>query len=134
MEGLTQFLDEQFTMEWEGFAVWDQGNGTIDCHYHASITLLPTDTVRENDEIQKILSKNPFATKEQIHNHFESGLKEYLDDEFEEYCTEDDYYPPVAEDFELQYYLESWCEKNGFNLVSWEGNGYDDDYEPKHRR
>ncbi|MBP5293195.1 MAG: hypothetical protein J6023_03600 [Clostridia bacterium] len=133
LEGLTQFLKERFTMEWEGFAVWDQGNGSIDSHYHASIVLLPTDTVRKDEQIQTVLSKNPFATKEQIHKVFAARLKSYLDDEFEDYCTADDYYPPNAEDFEMDYALESWCEENGFDLVSWEGDGYDDDFEPKHR-
>ena len=32
---------------------------------------------------------------------------------FERYCTYEDYYQPVVEDFEFDYYLEKWCEKNG---------------------
>ena len=58
----------------------------------------------------------------------------YLDDEFERYCTCEDYYQPVVEDFEFDYYLEKWCEKNGFEIVSYEGDGHDDGYEPSFTR
>ena len=32
LEGLNQFLSEEFSFTWKGFAVWDAGNGTVDCH------------------------------------------------------------------------------------------------------
>ena len=38
-------------------------------------------------------------TKESIREFYEKKLKEYLDSEFEEYCTCDDYYEPVVEDY-----------------------------------
>ena len=40
--------------------------------------------------------------KDEIHKIFQEKLREYLDYEFEEYCTEDDYYQPVVEDFEIE--------------------------------
>ena len=46
----------------------------------------------------------------------------------------DDYYQPVAEDFEIDYYASEWCGKHGFELVSCEGGGGDGGYEPKFRR
>lgn len=51
-----------------------------------------------NKNLQKLLKKNPFMTKESIREFYEKKLKEYLDSEFEEYCTCDDYYEPVVED------------------------------------
>lgn len=48
-------------------------------------------------------------TKEAIHQYYENNLREYLDAEFEEYCTCDDYYQPVAEDFEITSYVSDWC-------------------------
>ena len=53
-----------------------------------------------------------------------------MDYEFEDYCTCDDYYQPVAEDFELEAYLKDWCDDNGFKIVSCEGDGGDGGYEP----
>ena len=61
-------------------------------------------------------------------------LQSWLDNDFEEYCTEDDYYPPVVEDYELDYYVKEWCEKHGFNLISCKGSGRDKGFEPKSRR
>ena len=54
-----------------------------------------------------------------------------MDSEFEEYCTCDDYYEPVVEDFELTYDVEHWCKENGFEVVSCEGDGSNGGYEPK---
>lgn len=78
----------------------------------------------------RILKKNPFTTPESIRKHYETELRKYLDCEFEEYCTCDDYYQPVVEDFEIDYYVNTWCKENGFTIVLCEGNGYDDGYEP----
>ena len=33
LKGLSQFVKEDSVYSWEGFAVWDDGNGTVDCHY-----------------------------------------------------------------------------------------------------
>ena len=135
-EGLTQFLNENFIFDWKGFAVWDAGNGTVDCHYEARIILRPTKAVSEDKELVQLLSKNPFTTKETICDLFSKRLREYLDYEFEYYCTEDDYYQPVVEDFgsNLEYDLKQWSEENGFEYVSCEGDGDDGGYEPKFRK
>ena len=134
-EGLTQFLEEEFTCEWKGFAVWDAGNGTVDCHYEARIILKPTQGVSEDKALAKLLTKNPFTTKETIRDLFARRLQDYLDHEFDYYCTCEDYYQPVVEDFEdnLEYDVKQWSEKNGFEFVSCDGDGHDDGYEPKFR-
>ena len=79
----------------------------------------------QNKDLQKLLKKNPFMTKESIYAFYEKKLKKYLNPEFEEYCTCDDYYEPVVEAFELTY---------GFEVISYEGDGSDGGYEPKFRR
>ena len=135
-EGLAQFLKEEFSYDWKGFAVWDEGNGTVDCHYEARIILRPTKDVSNDKELAELFAKNPFATKEMIRDLFIKRLQEYLDYEFEDYCTEDDYYQPVVEDFgsNLECYLKHWSEENGFEYVSCEGDGGDGGYEPKFRK
>lgn len=134
-EGLRQFLKEEFTCLWKGFAVRDAGNGTVDCHYEAEIILIPTERISEDKALAQQLQKNPFMTKEAIHDLFTKRLHEYLDHEFEYYCTCEDYYQPVVEDFgsNLEYDLPKWCKENGFEYVSFEGDGEDDGYEPKFR-
>ena len=133
-EGLEQFLAQEHTFRWEGFSVWDAGNGTVDCFYDADVILKPTKEVKNNKELQKRLKKNPFILLEAIYNFFDEELCDYLNREFEEYCTCDDYYQPVVEDFELEYRVNEWCKKYGFEIVSCEGGGRDGGYDPKYTR
>ena len=114
--------------------IWDAGNGTVDCFYDATVVLRPTKVAGNNKELKKRLKENPFLTEKIICQFFEKDLREYLDSEFEEYCTCDDYYQPVVEDFELEYRIKEWCAKNGFSIISCEGDGGDGGYEPKFRR
>ena len=130
-EGLSQFLNEEFSFNWKGFSEWDAGNGTVGCYYEAGIVLMPTKEVAEDVELKQLLDRNPFLRKEDIETFWRKDLKEFLDEEFEEYCTEDDYYQPVVEDFEIDYCVAEWSKKNGFEVVSCEGNGDDSGYEPK---
>lgn len=53
--------------------------------------------------LKQFLRRNPHVSKGEIHDLFEKQLGRCLDDEFEEYCSEDDYYQPVVEDFKPEY-------------------------------
>lgn len=64
LKGLSQFMKEEFLYKWKGFAVWDEGNGTVDCHYEARIRLKPTETISEDKELVALLARNPFTPKE----------------------------------------------------------------------
>ena len=134
LEGLVQFLDEEFVCKWEGFEIWDAGNCTVDCHYKAEIHLSPTEKISEDKELSGMLKKNPFTAKESIHAVFSGRLQDCLDSSFREYCQADDYYEPVVEDFcgTLENDVNAWCKENGFEFMSWDGYGTDDGYEPKH--
>lgn len=132
-EGLSQFLQKDFVCSWKGFAVWDEGNGTVDCHYNAEIVLSPTELVAKEEKLKQKLRKNPFLKKEAIHQHFEKRIQEYLDYKFEDYCRCEDYYQPVVEDFEIDYHVSEWSKQNGFEVISCEGDGEDGGYEPTFR-
>ncbi|MCD8223398.1 MAG: hypothetical protein LUC99_00855 [Clostridiales bacterium] len=134
LEGLSQFFAEEFVCTWKGVAVWDEGNGTVDCYYQAELILSPCEDAISEGNLSLLLKKNPFMTREAIHQYFERDLREYLDGEFEEYCTCDDYYQPVVEDFDIDYYVSEWCEKHGFKMISCDGTGEDGGYEPKFRK
>lgn len=134
LEGLRQFLEDEFVCKWKGFAVWDEGNGTVDCYYQAEIRMTPTEDVAADKGLTELLEKNPFVKKEAISQYFEEALTDYLDSEFEDYCTADDYYQPVCEDFDAEDCVSEWCGKHGFELVSCDGGGGDGGYEPKYRR
>ena len=133
LKGLEEFLVGGFSCIWKGFAVWDAGNGTVDCHYRAEITLLPNGAFVVRGKLKQMLAKNPFAETAIIQAYFEKDLQAYLDGIFREYCECDDYYQPVVEDFEIEAWTKDWCKENGFDIVSCDGDGYDNGYDPKPR-
>lgn len=133
--GYNEFLNEDFIIHWNGFATWNPGEGTRDCKYEAEITLTPTKEIKKNKNLSIMLKKNPFLTKKEIHDFFEETLIATLDEDFEEYCTSDDYYEPCVEDYDLKYTIEEWCKKNGFIYKSEECINCElGDYEPRYRR
>lgn len=130
MAGLDKFRKEKMSVEWEGFATWQVSGGGVDCFYNALIVLKPTVKLVINEEVSKALKKNPFLKSDAIRKIYVKNLNAYLDREFEEYCTYDDYYQPVVEDFELEDYAEDWCKKNGFKIISCEDEGDDSGFVP----
>jgi hypothetical protein len=132
-EGLKKFLEEDFACEWNGYSVWDAGNGTVSCYYQAKIILKPANKAAANKDVLQMLNENPFTSKETIHDYFEKELCSYLDSIFEEYCKCDDYYQPEVEDFDIEGYVSEWTDKCGFGVLVCEGEGDDGGYEPKFR-
>ena len=128
--GLEKFRKEKLAVKWEGFATWSVSGGGVDCYYNVDIVLAPEKNLVVNEDLEKQLRKNRFMKTEAISSFYVKELRKYLDREFEEYCTCDDYYQPVVEDFEIEYYLKEWCKKNGFKLISCEGEGDDSGFEP----
>lgn len=106
----------------------------MDCEFHATITIAPIEDRINEAALDKMLSKNPFLSDEEIAMYFQDSLLDYPDRKFEDYCSSDDYYQPTGEDFEAESYTEDWCKDHGFELLSFEGDGSTGDYEPKHRR
>ena len=134
LEGLSQFLKMNFSCIWDGLSIWQTEGGSVDCHYEAEMILRPIDPDCIRKKLSDLLNKNPFMTREAITDFYENDIRNWLDEEFERYCSCEDYYQPVVEDFEFDYYLAEWCRKNGFEIVSYEGDGHDDGYEPSFTR
>ncbi|HAX53749.1 MAG TPA: hypothetical protein DDY59_15020 [Lachnospiraceae bacterium] len=133
LSGWKQFLKSDFCCKWNGFSVWNTEGGSVDCHFEADIILKPVETTGMDEELSCALSENPFMTQDAITECYKKRISRYLDYEFEEYCSCDDYYQPVVEDFEIDSYVKQWCKENEFELVSCEGDGHDDGYEPSFR-
>ena len=77
---------------------------------------------------------HPGFQKQDVIEALQNSICAKLDDEFEDCCSEDDYYPPVVQDFEAEEYAREWAEERGLKLVSFTGSGSDGGYEPKCRR
>ena len=125
---------DQWKCSWDGEAVWDYGTGIVQCFYEAEMVLGKEDTVIHGPEVQKLETEKPGFTAEDVIVALQDSLCAELDAQFEFYCTAEDYYQPVVEDFEAESYAREWAEKRGIKLISFEGEGSDGGFEPKHRR
>lgn len=131
--GLQEFLEMEWPIEWKGYSEWHAGNVYVECKYKANFTIAALDSWKADKYLEATIKKNPFLTSEDIAQYYVDQLLEYLDDKFEYYFTCDDYYPPVAEDFEADDYVQDWCKENTFELVDFEGVGNSSDYIPNGR-
>lgn len=125
--GLDYFFEMELDISWEGDSTWECSQGSEDCHYSAEIKVAPLKDSLNTSLIDDLLKENPFITDEEIADVYENDLNDYLDYVFSDYCEGDDYYPPNTEDFEIEYYVGKWCQKNGFKLISANGDGNEDD-------
>lgn len=116
MDGLESFKKEKLSIKWKGSALWKTHGGSVDCYYDADIVIKATKALVVYEELSQALHQNPFLKTKDVGIFYEKSLKEYLDYEFEDFCTCDDYYQPVVEDFEIEYCVEEWCKKMVLNL------------------
>ena len=80
--------------------------------------------------IAKLMPSYEYASVDQLEESISKELRKQLDDQFEEYCTEDDYYEPVAVEFE--YYLTDFCKDMGIEVIDTDYDGEISDYELEH--
>ena len=132
--GVKSFLEKDLKVAWIGFAEWSCDQGSVDCRFKAMITLRSCDENRVYNALGQELKNNPFLSEENITKLFSKSLTNYLDNEFYDYCVSDDYYEPVAEDFEVDYYVKEWCKENGFEIISVNGKGQTGEFESNHYR
>lgn len=125
---------QEWSYTWQGHAIWDDGTGTIDCTYQAKMTFRSKGTAPRGKEIRDLEMNKPGFTDKDAIRALHDSLRIDLDAEFEEYCAEDDYYQPVVEDFEAEYIARKWAEERNLQLITFEGSGSDEGYEPKYRR
>ena len=129
LSGWDEFIKSQFWVTWEGASMWGSHGVHKDYGYELEIELKPLDNIKQDEELSKLIDKNPFMSLEEIQDIKKKKLINYLDDELDRYVCSDDYYEPVIEDFDVDYYIEEWCKKYGFKLLNSEGEGQDSDYE-----
>lgn len=129
-KGLRDFLLKETEYSWNGFSSWEAQNIYIDCHYEASFVLKPSSLTTEDSGLRELMDRNPFLSCDKIKCYFEGSVKEYLDDSFEYYCNAEEYYEPVPQDFECEDYLNGWCKKHGFTIISFKGEGHNDGIQP----
>lgn len=105
---------------------WRHGGVHVDCSYRASVTVRVIDRKTARKSLSSILNEEPYASSETLKNFLEGQLQNDLDYDFVQYCIDDDYYPPVPEDYDDNFredVLKPFCEKYGLECVSCSGQG-----------
>lgn len=106
----------------------------LDCTASGSATIRVSDPGKIEADQAKLLEENPFMSAEQIFELYDKQLSEELDSDFDEYCTCDDYYPPVVEDYDENYkhFIQEFCIKYGREMLDYECEGDTSDFIPNH--
>lgn len=127
--------EDALDLTWEGNTAWHSGGGSVDCTCHGEFTVHV-----ENEELLKKsfgedLEKNPYLDEEALIDMLEEELDGTLDNDFEEYCTCDDYYEPYVEEYGVESgedTLRKFCETHGLALDEYHFDGMTGDFEPDH--
>ena len=99
--GLKAFLEQKLSVVWDGSSTWECDTGFVYCYYNAKIKVAPLKDKLNTSLIDEKLKVNPFFSDEKIAKVYEENLINYLDHDFNYYCTADDYYQPFIEDYDL---------------------------------
>ena len=128
--GFREFCEGEWVYTWSGEGTWYSGNVHVDIEGEGSAEWKVSDIELLRSHLSDILSRNPYISADSIFEIISSEMDDILNDEYQEYAEDDDYYPPVGEDFEFGYIVKNFCKKNGFEVISYEFDGSTSDYEP----
>lgn len=131
-EGFNNFCKKEWHFDLEAHGVWYTGNVHVDADCYASVDLKVCDSNATRMEVKTLLEQNPFTTEDTLYSYFDEKLDEELSADFEGYVTGEDYYPPVAEDYGInfEYLMLEFCRRYGFELLSYDCGGETSDYIP----
>ncbi|MCD8241374.1 MAG: hypothetical protein LUD73_02960 [Lachnospiraceae bacterium] len=131
--GLKDFYNQKWQFDLDAYSEWHSSGVYVEARFHTTTKLTVSDRSLVKKEMKKQLEKNPFTTSEVIFRHFKEILQATLDKDFEYYATCEEYYPPVAEDYVINYedLLKNFCKQYGFSILSCECDGETSDYIPE---
>ncbi len=123
-KGLEEFLKGEWEIKSSGEATWQYRRSTrTDYSYTYKMTIKVVDRALVEKDLKDKLRENPFLKAEDIRSYYENEIDGIICSEFEDYCTCDDYYPPVVEDFpdNIHYEMDKFLPEHGLERI-------DDDY------
>lgn len=128
--GFREFCAEKRAYSWRGEGIWYSGSVHVEIEGQGSIEWKVSDTELLRAHLAKSLSQNPYISADDIFEIISNELDDVLNTEYKEYIEEDDYYPPVGEDFEFDYIVNGFCRKCGLEVTSCDFDGSTSGYEP----
>lgn len=118
--GLEEFLSTKWEIKSEGKATWQYKSGIkTDYSYTYVMKICVKDRSLVEKDLKERLKENPFLKAEDIRSYYEDKIDSIIRDDFVDYCTCDDYYPPVVEDFpsNILYNMEKFLPAHGLEMV-----------------
>lgn len=126
-EGFRKLCSNELKMHVENEnSAWHRDGVHVDCSFSASAVFQVKDKKTARKALAGMIDLDPYVSADKLTEYLESKLQENLDTDFEEFCTEDDYYPPVPEDYGdnfEEYVLKPFCERYGLECVDYSGQG-----------
>ena len=119
-QGFAEFCEQDWLISWEDASIWYVQNVHVDCEAQADIVIQVQDMDRIRAALASELQRNPFITAGDILAWFAEKLRNQLSRDFSAYVQAEEYYPPVAEDYEACETAKSFCLEYGFRLISCE--------------
>lgn len=134
LSGFREFCAHEWELKWSGFSRWQTSGGSMDCRAKVTAAVRITEPEQVKKDHADLLGQNPFTTADEIRVVYQRLLSEKLDSDFDYYCTCDDYYPPVVEDYGIncEEQLDQFCSKHGMELIDFDYSGDLSDYIPDH--
>lgn len=119
-KGVDEFCAGQWEISMEGSSTWCGNHHSVYKGYWFKWKLIikVKDRTKVEQKFEKELKKNPFLDANAILATYEKEMDDHFADDFDDYCTCDEYYEPVVEDFVGRIReIESMLEKYGLELI-----------------
>ena len=130
-KGVDEFCAGQWEISMEGSSTWCGNHHSVfkDYWFKWKLTIKVKDRTKVEQKFKKELKKNPFLDATSILAVYEKEMDDYFVDDFNDYCTCEEYYEPWVEDFSDRISdIESMLEKYGLELIDDEYSCGDSDY------
>lgn len=128
--GFNEFCKKTYKVSWNGFKRWYTQSVYVDCFFKAKFAFKVIDKEKVRKDNLGLIKKNPYLTDDFLYKKYKKEMIEKVEDDFDYYCSCDDYYPPVCEDYayNCESVLEDFCDEHGLKLIGFNGVGETSDY------
>ena len=130
---LKDFYKKTWEYKWNGMDTFGDIYAGIDYEAYVTAEIKIKNKEFTNNVLSDFLKKNPYITSEKIFEYIANYFSSKLDEDFHEYVTGDDYYPPTVEDYyeNAESILQDCCKIYGLELLKFDYDYKESDYYEK---
>ena len=129
-KGFNEFCSYIHKIPLHGHDIWQKDMLYVICNFWGSFSFKVANKNRLKNEISILLKKNPYLDASYFYAKYRDEISHILEDDFEDFCSFNDYYPPDCEEYKDRFeeLLNDFCSDHGFELINYEGQGETSDY------